>query len=677
MSFFCLHCHFHQPPRENPYLGLIPIEESAYPFENWNERIFRECYLPNLYAHYRSDGKLLKVVNNYGGVSFNFTHSLLSWLAREKPWFVEKLKASSKNALASGFNHTILPLDPKEDREVQIVWGIRSFEHFFGRKPRGFWLPELAVDRATLSLLVRHGIKYVILAPHQVKVKGSFLRHYLPEGHIDIFVYDGELSHGFAFGDLLRDVSQVIGRTLDSKRLTLVAVDGETFGHHKKFGEMGLAYLLENHPRMKTLEEVYDLLRPDMETEIKELTSWSCAHGIERWHSDCGCTTGDQPGWHQKWRRPLREALEFLRSAVKERLLLELHRYFKDPWEGVLDFINVILGGSKEEYFSRHLKAPINKEERVKLLKLLNAYMYVHLSFSSDGWFFAEISQLEPVKNLLFAKFALDLIGDSALEEGFVRLLSQAPSNLRTYGNGLGVWERLVKTKSLKVEDLIKSLVVLELSDVIPQEGMLGRFYYRVEGFEPWKVYIKDRETEEEYEGMEKLREFESGRVPQPLLKWLLEKWSLDYGKEDVEFTKHYQALLEDLISYSKDTPFDLKDELKGELETHYKIRLYIALKKEEDFDRAKELLDRADSLGLSLKDQKLKLWIENYISRKVLKGLLEEEAYKIAGFVKEYNRSVGKYELMVDLWELKNWAWERKESIKNVELLGLLDLHL
>ncbi len=673
MSLLCVHCHFHQPPRETPYLGLVPLEPTAQPFENWNERIFRESYLPNLYAHYKKDGKILKIVNNYEHVSFDFTFSLLSWLLREKPWFVDRLRSARRNAIATGFNHTILPLDPEEDREVQIVWGIRSFEKIFGKKPSGFWLPELAVDKKTLSLLVKHGIRYVILAPHQVKARGSYLRCNLPEGHVDIFVYDGELSHSIAFGELINHMDELIEQVRRRKGLTLIAVDGETFGHHKKFGEMGLAYLVENYPGMRTLEEMHKNMHPEGETDIWEFTSWSCAHGVERWRSDCGCAVGGLPGWHQKWRGPMREALEMVRSELKNRLFKALEKYTKDPQTALFDFVDLLLGGSKEEYLQSHAKDKLGKEEVRDLFKHLYAYKYISYAFSSDGWFFADISGIEAVKNLLFAKKAIDFVDDKELEDRFLRVLSDAPSNIQSLGNGLGVWQKLVLPQKASEKQLITSLVALELSDVIPQEGTLGKFYYRVEGFEPWRVYLKDMETEEEFEGREDLREFYSEGVPQPLLSWLLDQWAFGYIKELVSFTESYELLLEDLLGHARGKYFEAGGLIGHSVEIYLRLKLYLLLKELAPVEEIRGLLEKADRLNLNIRDASVKFWMERYIGKKILIGISEEEAIKIVAFVKEYNGTVGRYELMVNLWELQNWAWENREGL-SPELLILLE---
>ncbi|MCS7170786.1 MAG: DUF3536 domain-containing protein [Aquificaceae bacterium] len=673
MSFLCVHCHFHQPPRENPYLGLVPVEPTAQPYDNWNERIFRESYLPNLYAHYREGGKLTKVVNNYKRVSFNFTYSLLSWLIKEKLWFVERLKEAGNNAIASGYNHTILPLDPEEDREVQIVWGIKAFEKIFNRKPRGFWLPELAVDKKTLSLLVKHGINYVILAPHQVKTKGTFLRQHLPEGHIDIFVYDGELSHGIAFGELINNMEEVIKRTQHRKGITLIAVDGETFGHHKKFGEMGLAYLLERHPKVGTLEGIYDLMSPEGVTDIMEFTSWSCAHGLERWRSDCGCSTGGMPGWHQKWRGPLRRALETLRTDIKERLFEVLQECAKDPKEALFDFVKVMMGDSKEEYLTKHAKKDLSKTERTHLFKHLYAYKYISYAFSSDGWFFADLSGIEAVKNLLFAKKAIDLVEDGALEEAFLEILKEAPGNLQLYGNGLSVWRKLVLPQVVSKESLLTSIAILELSDVIPQEGKLGKYHYRVEGFEPWKVSVRDAETEEEFEGIESLKTFKADSMPQPLLSWLLNSWALGYLEEEMSFTEGYELLLEDLLINAEGKVFEASGLIKSRVKDHLRLKLYILLRKLASLEDVSKVIRKADNLRLDVKDASLKFWLERYITQRVQEGISEKDALEMASFVKDYNKTVDSLELMVNPWMLQNWAWENKDKL-SPETLKLLE---
>jgi alpha-amylase/alpha-mannosidase (GH57 family) len=390
---------------------------------------------------------------------------------------LERVKEGREHALASTFNHTILPLDPLEDREVQIVWGIRAYERFFGRKPLGFWLPELAVDYETLRLLKKHGIGFIILAPHQVKGNAK----YLWVEDLAVFVYDGKLSHGVSFGELLVSAEKLHQLMKNKEPPVVIATDGETFGHHKKFGELALAYLFKKYPDDFTnLEDYYRAQKPKQRGELVLYTSWSCVHGIERWRSNCGCSAGGLPGWHQDWRKPLRKGLEILRRMVKEKAYSTLEKYLREPELALLDYVDVILENysqsAKENFLRKHAKRPLSAKETVEVFRSLSAIKYMHLAFSSDGCFFADISGIETVKNLLFAKRAIDLL---ELEDGEMVLkeyLQQAPSNVLAYGNGLGVWEKLVKPQVYEPKTIAKTAVVLHLSEKKPLGGGNTKF---------------------------------------------------------------------------------------------------------------------------------------------------------------------------------------------------------
>ena len=674
MEFFkhSVHGHFYQPYRVNPYIGEIMLEDTAYPYDNWNERIYRECYLPNAYAHYLLDGKVRNIINNYSKMSFNMGWTLLDWIGKHHPELLQKIKEGSENAIATSFNHTILPLDPQEDKEIQIFWGIRAFEEFFGRKPNGFWLPELAVDKETLQILVKYGVKYIILAPHQVKTKGSFLRYYLQEGHIDIFVYDGELSHGVAFGELLSDAKHLLELINSRKDITLIAVDGETFGHHKKFGEMGLAYMFIHSPNFTTLEAIYKEKLPKLSTEINFNTSWSCAHGIERWRSDCGCSSGGMEGWHQKWRKPLREGLEAVRSRIKEIVYNQLEEYFFDVHSALLGFIDVILGGSKDEYFAKYAKKRLSKEERIKALKLLNAVKYVQLSFSSDGWFFAEISGIETVNNLLFAKRAIDLVEDPLSEKMLLRYLEYAPSNIQAYGNGLGVWKNLVLPKVYSPQDISKCALVMHLSELKDSTDSLGKWHFQV--IQENTVRLLDTETEEEFIFEEQLKDFSTESLPSLYAKEVFEKWAMDYIKEESEFLKDYEFLLEDLVQHSKSLKFHTAQHIRERLTLFLKSQLLILLKEDAPFEKIKNVLNKAEALSLDIKDEYLARELSLYIKRSVPKAS-EEELLELLEFVRNYNLSVNRYELYIDVWEVQNLVWERRQDIKDRRIFELLNL--
>ncbi|MCS7284584.1 MAG: DUF3536 domain-containing protein [Hydrogenobacter thermophilus] len=672
MNTFVIHGHFYQPYRANPYVGDVMIEDTAYPYENWNERIYRECYLPNAYAHLRVDTKVKAIINNYTKMSFNFGWPLLDWMEKNHPELLDKIREGAENAIATSFNHTILPLDPQEDKEIQLFWGIRAFEKFFGRRPTGFWLPELAIDKQIVHMLIKYGIKYILLAPHQTKVRGSFLRYYAQDGHLGIFVYDGELSQGIAFGDLLSDAKSLL-ETLRSRRgLTIIAADGETFGHHKKFGEMGLAYMFANSSEFKSLEAYYKENMPKLSTDINWNTSWSCPHGVERWRSDCGCSTGGLPGWHQKWRKPLRDGLEAVRSRIKEMVYNKLEEYFFDVHGAILGFVDVILGASKDEYFSKYLKRDINKEEKVKILKLLNAIKYIQLAFSSDGWFFAEISGIEPVKNLLFAKRAIELIEDSSIERTLLRYLEEAPSNIQAYGNGLGVWKNLVLTQVYSPQTISRTALILHISELKDKKDRLGKWEFEV--LEESKIRLIDTETEEELSFEEDLTSFDVSMLPSLYAKHIFEKWAMDYIKEEEEFLRDYEFLLEDMVLHSKSLRFRTAQYMREKLRLLLKSKLLILIKEKASTDKIKEILTKADTLSVDVRDEHIAQELTSYVVDKAIKAG-DEELLRLLEFAREYNLSVTRYELAIDLWQVQNIVWERRQAIKNDRIFELLNI--
>ncbi len=673
---FVVHGHFYQPFRENPYVGDIMLEDTAYPYENWNERIHRECYLPNAYAHYRVNTKVRGIINNYKKISFNVGWTLLQWMEKKHPETLEKIMEGSENALATSFNHTILPLDPEEDKEIQVFWGIRAFEKFFGKKPTGFWLPELAVDKETVNILIKYGIKYSILAPHQAKVKDNFFRYYTEKGHMDFFIYDGELSHGVAFGDLLSDAKTLLEKLKQRKDLTLIATDGETFGHHKKFGEMGLAYMFFNSSDFTTLEAFYREHSPKLSGDINWNTSWSCPHGVERWRSNCGCSSGGLPGWHQKWRKPLRDGLEVIRSKLKEITLNELEKYFLEPERAILNFIDIILGGSKEDYLRNHAKKRLSGEERTKVFSLLNALKYIQLSFSSDGWFFAELSGIETVKNILFAKRAMELVGDPNMEKTFLRYLEEAPSNVQAYGNGLGVWKKLVLPQVYETKSIARCVLLFHLSDLNEEKGSFGKWEFEIAKQGIFKIKLFDKETDETFLLEEDLKDFDMSQLPSLCCKKLLEKWSMDYIEAEIEFFKDYERLLEDLVSHSKSLRLDMADYMRKKLEISLKLKLIRSFLKGEEFGRIKEVFKKANELSVDIVDENVSRLFSQYI-KKNIPSLSEGELIELLDFVKEYNRSVSKYNHMVGLWEVQNWVWERKETIKDRRVFDLLNLEV
>jgi alpha-amylase/alpha-mannosidase (GH57 family) len=490
-KFICLHGHFYQPPRENPWLEMVELQDGASPYHDWNQRITAECYAPNTAARILdSDGMVQGLLNNYEHISFNIGPTLLSWLAGHAPEVMDALLEANgrsqarhgghSNALAQPYGHSILPLDTPRDRITQVRWGIHSFSRFFGHRPEGMWLPETAVDMATLDVLAQEGILFTILAPHQaLRVRplgqGSWrdvredldvTRPYLcrlPAGRrINIFFYHGPISRAVAFEGLLGDGESLYKRILSAfspgetqPQLVQVATDGETYGHHHRFGEMALAYALHRAlgdpaVRLTNQGEFLELHPPTWEVQIREGTSWSCAHGLERWRSDCGCRVGGPPHWTQRWRAPLREALDWLKQGLDRIFQEKGSRVLADPWEARDHYIRVLLeppGEGLETFWSSHRAPGAERAELQEAMKLLEMQRHGLLMFTSCGWFFDEISGLETTQILRYAARAIQLARDLGedLEKGFLGILEKAPSNVPSLSNGRGVWEAQVR----------------------------------------------------------------------------------------------------------------------------------------------------------------------------------------------------------------------------------------
>jgi alpha-amylase/alpha-mannosidase (GH57 family) len=385
--YICIHGHFYQPPRENPWLEAIEFQDSAYPYHDWNERITAECYATNAVSRILDgDDQIADLVNNYSKISFNFGPTLLSWLEENAAdvyqAILEADRESQKNflghgsALAQAYNHMILPLANRRDRFTQIHWGIRDFEHRFGRKPEGMWLPETAVDLETLDILAELGICFTVLAPYQAsRVRRIGARNWrdisggridptmayeqrLPSGRkIALFFYDGPISRAVAFERLLtrgEHFAQRLVGAFSEKRtwpqLLHIATDGESYGHHHRFGDMALAYALHyiesnDLAHLTNYGEYLEKCPPTHQVEIFEKTSWSCAHGVDRWWSDCGCNSGGRPGWNQAWRTPLRNSLDWLRDNLAPVYEEKARQFLKAPWEARDAYIGVIRRG--------------------------------------------------------------------------------------------------------------------------------------------------------------------------------------------------------------------------------------------------------------------------------------------------------------------------------------------
>jgi alpha-amylase/alpha-mannosidase (GH57 family) len=522
--FVCIHAHFYQPPRENPWIEAVERQDSAYPYHDWNERITAECYAPNGASRILdSAGRIRQIVNNYGRISFNFGPTLLSWMQEKSPDTYERILKSDResqkrfsghgSAIAQGYNHMILPLANERDKHTQVLWGIHDFEHRFGRAPEGLWLPETAVDIQTLEALAGHGITFTVLAPHQAgrvrKIGGRSwkdvhggridpTRAYLaklPSGaKINLFFYDGPISQAVAFERLL-DSGENFATRLESgfsdkrdwPQLMHIATDGETYGHHHKHGDMALAYALD---RIDTDEQInltnygefLEKFPATHEVQIIENSSWSCFHGVERWRSDCGCNSGRQ-GWNQAWRGPLRTALDYLRDSVAELFERQAAPLLHDPWTARNDYIDVILNRSPDTlwvFFEKHSRRQLQPEETVLALKLLETQRHAMLMYTSCGWFFDELSGLETVQVMQYAARVVQLAKETAgmdLEPEFLKRLAEAQSNIPGLGDGANVYNLWIKPAMV---DLCKVGAHFAISTAFNGDHVVPQFCYDV-----------------------------------------------------------------------------------------------------------------------------------------------------------------------------------------------------
>ena len=510
MGYVCIHNHFYQPPRENPWLEAIEQQDSAYPYHDWNERVTAECYAPNSASRILDEqSRIADIVNNYSRISFNFGPTLLSWLETSAPEVYRAILTADReshesfgghgSALSQAYNHMIMPLANSRDKLTQTLWGIRDFEHRFGRKPEGMWLPETAVDLETLDILAQCGIKFTILAPRQAKrvrkiggrnwrdVEGEQIdptmvyRLRLPSRRtINLFFYDGPISRGVAFEGVLDDGERFAKRLLSAfneertwPEVVHIATDGETYGHHHRHGEMALTYALE-YIRSHQLAELTNYGQymeqhpPTHEVEIIENSSWSCVHGIERWRSDCGCNAG-HAGWNQAWRAPLRNALDWLRDTLAPRFEAKAREYLKDPWAARNDYIGVVLDRHAENqaaFLAQHASRELDEPERVTVFKLMEMQRHLMLMYTSCGWFFDELSGLETVQVIQYACRAVQLsqevLGDG-VEAGFLQQLEQAKSNLPEPGDGAAIYHKFAQPAAVDLGKLAAHYAITSL----------------------------------------------------------------------------------------------------------------------------------------------------------------------------------------------------------------------
>ncbi|HYG08699.1 MAG TPA: DUF3536 domain-containing protein [Pyrinomonadaceae bacterium] len=537
-----IHGHFYQPPRENPWTDHIEHQPGAHPFPNWNERIASECYRPNAFARIVDNyGRVERIVNNYSRINFNFGATLLTWLARFHPTTYARILEADResvrkrgghgNAIAQGYHHSILPLCNERDRRTEIRWGLADFRHRFGREPESLWLPETACNDATLGALIDENLKYVILSPFQaerVRPAGSETWFSVIDGQLDttvpyrylhpdgsgrslaIFFYDGQLAKAIAFDGALASSHMLLerferraregGASGDGgDRLVHVATDGESYGHHFKFGDRCLAYGLEVEAALRGMRvtnygEFLEANEPRFEVEIKagadgEGTAWSCAHGVGRWSRDCSCHASAPEGWNQKWRTPLRDALNYVRDEAARAYDEQGGELFRDPWRARDEYVELLVEpkrNGRAEFLAGQAGRPLSEAEERRALTLLELQRSSLLMFTSCGWFFNDISGIETVQVLKYAARTMDFMSELELPSpraGFLERLAEAESNLKKHGNGADIFRKLVERTRVAPARIAASLAISSLVDKSEQDGEIAGHAFTLTDF--------------------------------------------------------------------------------------------------------------------------------------------------------------------------------------------------
>lgn len=539
-----LHGHFYQPPRENPFTGIIEKQVSASPYMDWNERIYHDCYEANAHSRYLSPASRIEsLTNNYSYISFNFGHTLLSWLQQYHPAVHEMIIQADRdsirrlghgNAMAQSFNHTILPLDKPEDARCQINWGIEDFISRYGRTPEGMWLPEAGINEKVIDLLSEAGIKFVVLSPWQcnqiedpvshrmVPLEGKsapYWQSYILTGEkgreISAFFYHPGLAEGISFGHALRNADSLYQTLVDIRNsdhpgLIHTATDGEIYGHHEPFGDMALAALirkvsergdfelvnyaswLEEHPA--TLHAVLHRGEDGMGT------SWSCSHGVSRWYKDCGCHTGGEEGWNQAWRTPLRNALRNLGDkldAIFSKRIKEIFNNRLGPY-ALLDEAGKTLCGAvgMEDFISQlHEKYSFSKDYDSQVSSMLSGIMNKHFSLTSCGFFFSDLSGIEPRQNIKYAIYAIKMFQPYVSEDlmrSFLSDLRLAKSNLKSQGDGMSIAQEEMKGLSGETEAAIYFYLNRLLALPADWKDDYGRFHLVNDYFDGDENYIEE-----------------------------------------------------------------------------------------------------------------------------------------------------------------------------------------
>jgi len=567
-KYAIVHGHFYQPPRENPWTGEIERQVSASPFHNWNERITAECYTPNTASRVLNETNLInEIVNNFQYFSFNFGPTLIQWIEKYTPQTYKNILEADKisagiqnghgNSIAQVYNHTILPLATDDDKRTQIEWGIKDFVFRFGRYPEGIWLAETAIDSATARILMEYKLKYIILSPHQAQRIRLFKSkswidvssgnidtrvpyriyyknekgHTVQDKYIDVFFYNAGLSTAVGFEHLLTDsvrFADKIHGAFDSwsaaSQAAIIATDGESYGHHEKNGDMCFSSfvsreILSRPFKLVNFGHFLEIMPPTFEVELKpgpngEGTAWSCMHGVGRWARDCGCSEGGHYGWNQRWRTTFRESLDYLRNEAEKIYKDNLGKYVCDLKKMRNDYMDVLLDPSKKyDFLRKHLKDYNYPQDKTKIFKLLEAQFYCQLSFTSCGWFFADISRLEPTQNMKYAARAIEILSEftrTDIESKFLNILDKAHSNITDFGSGKDIYNRFIKPCAYKIETIIANYAIENF--ILDEVRDRNIFFYTAKSSEykikngekiplyKGKVKLINSKTDEEYD---------------------------------------------------------------------------------------------------------------------------------------------------------------------------------
>ncbi|MBI5518776.1 MAG: DUF3536 domain-containing protein [Desulfovibrio sp.] len=516
-KMLCIHGHFYQPPREDPWLDAILPEGSAAPALHWNERICAESYAPLAWARRLDDrGRIIEIMNCYEHMSFNFGPTLLTWMERQAPDVYDRVLEGDRkslerlghgNAIAQIYHHVIMPLATDLDKRAEIAWALADFEARFKRPAEGLWLSEAAVDTRTLDLLAQAGVRFTILAPRQARevadvgqdnwtpahegnlnIREPYLVE-LPEGRsIAVYFYDGPLSQAVAFEGLLRHGDMFWGRLSgmagqnNGQGLLALATDGETYGHHFKFGEMALAFALSqaragvDGVSLTNYAAYLAQNPPRRRARIHENSSWSCAHGVERWRSDCGCATEHKPGWNQRWRGPLRDGLNAVKARLDAHYLQLGAKLFVNPEEALVSYGRVLSGlESAQAYAAANMRPKLKADDQRVAWRLLTMQKWALSSFASCAWFFDDLGRIEPLNALTFALRAMQLASRTGLEDLEPLLLShigQASSNDPALGDGNDLWNHEVRPRRESPETILaQALLRLWAEGRLPAPG--------------------------------------------------------------------------------------------------------------------------------------------------------------------------------------------------------------